>query len=185
MTKSSVIAMLALSVAACAGAPKTATQRQDLEESARITLSRMETRDPGLRRILDVAPGYVVFPSIGKGGAIVGGAFGRGVLFENDRPSGYVELVQGSLGAQLGGQTFAELIVVHDTGTLQKIKEGTFELGADASVVALTTGAAESTSLDDETTVFVMPLGGLMVDLSVSGQTLTFRPWQVGPPEAG
>jgi lipid-binding SYLF domain-containing protein len=181
MMKTSVVVMLALLVGACAGAPRTATQRENLEESARVTLSKMETRDPGLRRVLDDAPGYVVFPAIGKGGAIVGGAFGRGVLFENDRPSGYVELVQGSIGAQLGGQTFAQLVVVHDPSTLRKIKGGRLELGADASVVALTTGAAASTSRDATTTVFVMPLGGLMVDLSVSGQTMTFRPW----PDAG
>ncbi|HSK00686.1 MAG TPA: lipid-binding SYLF domain-containing protein [Kofleriaceae bacterium] len=145
----------------------------------------MEARDPGLRRVLDDAQAYVVFPSIGKGGAIVGGAFGRGVLFENDRPSGYVELVQGSIGAQLGGQTFAQLVVVRDSNTLRKIKGGRFDLGADASVVALTTGAAASTSLDADTTVFVMPLGGLMVDVSVSGQTMTYRPWQIGERDAG
>jgi lipid-binding SYLF domain-containing protein len=183
--KTSMAVMLAISVAACAGAPRTATQRENLEESARITLSRMETRDPGLRRLLEDAPGYVVFPTIGKGGAIIGGAFGRGVLFENNRPSGYVELSQASIGAQLGGQTFAELLVVRDANTLRKLKGGTFELGADASVVALTAGAAGSTSLDDDTTVFVMPLGGLMVDLSVSGQQITYRPWNIGEPDAG
>jgi hypothetical protein len=52
-------------------------------------------------------------------------------------------------------------------------------------VVALPTGAAASTSLDSDTTVFVMPLGGLMVDVSVSGQTMTYRPWQIGEPDAG
>lgn len=185
MMKTSMVAMLALSVAACAGAPRTATQRENLEESARITLSRMETRDPGLRGVLDDSPGYVVFPSIGKGGAIVGGAFGRGVLFENDRPSGYVELSQASIGAQLGGQTFAELIVVHDANTLRQLKAGTFELGADASVVALTAGAAASTSFKDETTVFVMPIGGLMVDVSVSGQQISYRPWNIGQRDEG
>lgn len=179
MTKLSVVAMLALSVAACGGAPKTASERVSLEDRARITLSEMQRRDPSLRSYLMDARAYVVFPSIGKGGAIVGGAFGRGVLYERGQPTGYVELAQASIGAQLGGQTFSELIVIRDANTLRKIKMGKFDVGADASVVALTAGAAGSTSLDEDTTVFVLPRGGLMADISVSGQRLEFTPYDI------
>jgi lipid-binding SYLF domain-containing protein len=179
MTKSSVVAMLVLSVAACGGAPKTSSERVSLEESARGTLTAMQQRDPSLRNHLMNARAYVVFPSIGKGGAIVGGAFGRGVLYELGQPTGYVELTQASLGAQLGGQSFSELIVIRDVDTLQNIKRGKFDMGADASVVALTAGAAGSTSLDKNTTVFVMPRGGLMADISVSGQRLKYTPYDI------
>jgi lipid-binding SYLF domain-containing protein len=177
MANSSVVAMLVLSVAACGGAPKTATGRLNLEESALATLSEMEARDPSLRGVLMDAYAYVVMPSVGKGGVIVGGAFGRGILYEQGRATGYVELAQASIGAQLGGQTFAELIVLRDASEVREIKAGTFDLGADASVVALTVGSASSASLDQGTSVFVMPRGGLMVDLSVSGQKLDYRPF--------
>jgi lipid-binding SYLF domain-containing protein len=180
MMKSSVVAMLVLSVAACAGAPKTPSERISLEERARVTLSEMQRRDPSLRGILMDAQAYVVFPEIGKGGAIVGGAYGRGVMYERGQPTGSVSLAQASIGAQLGGQTFAELIVIRDFNTVRKIKAGKFDVGADASIVALTAGAAGSTSLDADTTVFVMPRGGLMVDLSVAGQRLDFQPYTVG-----
>src|SRR6185295_20379584 len=105
------IGALMLGIAACATAPKTASERRSLEESADATLGSMESRDPALKPLLDSAYAYAVFPDIGKGGAVVGAAYGRGVLFEQGRPAGYVELNQGSIGAQLGAQSFAELIV--------------------------------------------------------------------------
>lgn len=176
LMKSTVVAMLVLG-AACGGSPKTATERINLEQSAQTTLSQMQTRDPSLTGLLEEAHAYAVFPSIGKGGVIVGGAFGRGVLYERGRPSGFVELTQASIGAQLGGQTFSELIVLRDAYEVQKIKAGTFEVGGDASIVALTAGAARSVSLNRGSAVFVMPRGGLMVDISVTGQRLDFRPF--------
>lgn len=176
LMKSTAVAMLVLG-AACGGAPKTATERINLEQSAQATLAQMQARDPTLPGLLEEAHAYAVFPSIGKGGVIVGGAFGRGILYVGGRPSGFVELKQASIGAQLGGQTFAELIVLRDAREVQRIKAGTFEVGADASVVALTAGAARSATLNQGTTVFVMPRGGLMVDISVSGQRLDFRPF--------
>jgi lipid-binding SYLF domain-containing protein len=178
MLKSIVVGLLALSIAACGGAPKTATERINLEERARITLSEMEARDPSLRALLMEADAYAVFPSIGKGGAIVGGAFGRGILYERGRPSGYVELAQASLGAQLGGETFAELIVLRDPENVREIKAGTFDVGANASVVVLTAGAARALQLGpDANAVFVLPRGGLMVDVSIVGQRLDYRPF--------
>jgi lipid-binding SYLF domain-containing protein len=178
MRKSIVVTMLALSLAACGGAPKTATGRMNLEQSAQATLSEMQARDPSLPGMLASAYAYAVFPSIGKGGLIVGGAFGRGILYERGRPSGYVELSQASLGALLGGQTFAELIVLRDPEDVRDIKAGTFDVGAHASVVALTAGAARAADIGpDRNPVFVLPRGGLMVDLSISGQRLDYRPF--------
>jgi lipid-binding SYLF domain-containing protein len=178
MLKSCVVATLALCATACGGAPRTTSGRISLEQSARATLSEMEARDPSLPGLLQDAYAYAVFPSIGKGGAIVGGAFGRGILYERDRPSGYVELAQASLGAQLGGETFAELVVLRDPEDVRDIKAGAFKLGGNASVTVLTTGAGRAATLGAERkAVFVLPRGGLMVDISVTGQRLDYRPF--------
>jgi lipid-binding SYLF domain-containing protein len=177
MLKSCVIGLLALS-AACGGAPKTTSGRISLEQNARATLSEMQARDPSLPVLLQDAYAYAVFPSVGKGGVIVGGAFGRGILYERDRPTGYVELAQGSLGAQLGGETFSELIVLRNPDDVRDIKAGTFKLGANASATALTAGAAKGVTLGArENAVFLLKRGGLMVDISVTGQKLDFRPF--------
>jgi lipid-binding SYLF domain-containing protein len=170
------IAAIAIGSVACATAPKTEGERRDLEARSRETQQQMVQRDPSLQTVLDTAVGYVVFPEIGKGGAIVGAAYGRGVLFERGQPVGYVELNQASLGAQLGGQTFSEMIVFRDPVALQRLKGGDFQIGANASAVALTAGAAASAEFSEGVGVFTLPRGGLMAELSVSGQQLNFQP---------
>ena len=175
MNRIAVIAALVAGAAACATAPKTVEGRRDLESDARATLGSMFEKDPEVRSLIAESAGYVVFPKIGKGGVIVGAAYGRGVLFEGGRPTGFVELNQGSIGAQLGGQTFAELIVFQDAGDVDRLKAGKFELGGNASAVALQAGAAANVNFEDGIAVFTMTLGGLMAELSVSGQQLNFQ----------
>jgi lipid-binding SYLF domain-containing protein len=169
-------AVVVMCVVGCATSPSTPAGRQDLVRNAETTREQMVRRDPSLRSFLDQAAGYVVFPRIGKGGAIVGGAYGQGVLFEQGRATGFVKLEQASLGAQLGGQTFAELLVLGGPRDVRDVKDGDYTMSADASVIALTSGAAASANLADGVTAFVMPLGGLMVDVSVAGQRIQFEP---------
>jgi lipid-binding SYLF domain-containing protein len=172
---SSIVALL-LGFVACATAPKSAADRGDLEARAVRTLDSMRARDPGLGPLLDTSAGYAVFPEIGKGGFVAGAAYGRGVLYENGRPTGYVELNQGSLGLQIGAQTFSEIVVFKDRFNVQKLKTGDFSIGGNVSGVALTAGAAGSAQFTDGVAVFVVPRGGMMAELSVSGQQLNFAP---------
>ena len=150
---------------------------QDLEARADSTLQSMISRDPGLQAILNASYGYAVFPSIGKGGFIVGAAYGRGILYEHGRPVGSVEVNQGSLGAQLGGQTLSELVLLRDSYDVARLESGNFTVGGDVAAVALTAGAAASGRFTNGVEVFVMPLGGAMVDVSVNGQKINFRPF--------
>jgi lipid-binding SYLF domain-containing protein len=171
----STIAALMISVGACATAPKTESGRQSLEASADATLESMKSRDSSLASILPSVEGYAVFPNIGKGGAVVGAAYGRGILFEHGHMVGYVELNQGSIGAQLGGQSFEELILFKDRTALERLKDNTFELGANASAVVLKAGAGSAAAFADGVAVFTVPKGGLMAELSISGQKLNFQ----------
>lgn len=170
------IAALALAAVACATAPKSPSERSDLQARAETTLSTMRARDPGLASLLASSAGYAVFPEIGKAGMVAGAAYGRGILYENGRATGYVELNQGSIGAQIGAQTFSELVVLRDRMQVDQLKRGQFSLGANASAVALTTGAAASADFVDGIAVFVLPRGGAMAELSVSGQQINFQP---------
>lgn len=167
---------LVLVLGACATAPKTQAKRDALEARADQTLQEMRARDMSLGPVLDNAAGYAVFPSIGKGGLIAGAAYGRGVLYERGRPTGFVELNQGSLGAQIGAQTFAELIVLETPSTVQRMKAGNFSLGGNASAVALSSGAGAGAHFEGGVAVFVMPRGGLMAELSISGQQINYQP---------
>jgi lipid-binding SYLF domain-containing protein len=176
ITRLTAIGALMIGIVACATAPKTESGRRDLEARADATLESMKTRAPDLGPLLGSSYAYAVFPDIGKGGAVVGAAYGRGVLYEQGRMTGYVELNQGSIGAQLGGQSFSELIVFQDRYAVERLKAGTFELGANVSAVALTEGASASPSFTEGIAVFTVPLGGLMAELSVSGQKINYQP---------
>jgi lipid-binding SYLF domain-containing protein len=168
------LGVLLVGFAGCATAPKTGPDRARLETSATDTVSQMVAKDPGLQVTLDHAAGYAVFPTVGKGALIVGGASGRGVLFEHGRAVGYVRLDEASLGLQAGGETFSELIVLDTGSALQRMKNDNFHLGAKMSAVALTTGAAVGAEFRDGVAVFILPKGGAMVDASVGGQQIRF-----------
>lgn len=159
----------------CATAPATNADRQNLRQSADATLNEMFTRNPDLQALARQAPAYAVFPSVGKGGVLVGGAYGKGILYEGGVPTGYVSLEQASLGAQLGGETFSELLLLRNPVDIDEVKSGHYSVGANAGVVVLSGEAAAHAAADSQATVFVLPRGGLMVDISISGQQLKFQ----------
>jgi lipid-binding SYLF domain-containing protein len=171
-----VTAGLLLCFAACSTGPKSAGEAQAIDQRANATVASMNARDPGLQSVLNSAYGYVVFPSIGKGGFIVGGAHGDGVVYEQGRVTGYATVNQASVGAQIGAQTFSQVLVFRDQADLNRLKAGQFNLGADISAVVLTAGAAASTQFKNGVAVFVMPNGGAMIDVSVNGQQIKFKP---------
>jgi lipid-binding SYLF domain-containing protein len=148
----------------------------DLTASANATLDNMIARDPGLRDLLNTSAGYAVSPEVGKGGFIVGSALGHGVLYQRGVPVGRLRLGQVSVGAQAGGETFAELIVFRDEFAIQRVMNNAYDLSASASAVALTDGAAAATQFEEGIAVFVVPRGGLMLDVSVAGQQLRLEP---------
>lgn len=177
MMKYAFVAALAVSAAACSKGPSNPQAAASLENQANAALADMFTRAPQLRSFVDQSAGYAVFPNIGAGGALVaGGAHGHGVLYENGYPVGYVTLSAGSIGPQIGGQTFSELIVLRNRYDVEAMKAGSFKLGASASAVILNAGAAVSGQIAAGRTVFVQPKGGLMAGLDVSGQQISFQP---------
>lgn len=181
LKKAGLIASLSLIVAGCARtAPQTPATKAALESDAESALAVMKEQAPQLSQRLQEAHAYVVFPRVGKGGALVGGAFGRGIVYERGQPVGFAELQQASIGAQLGAQTFAEVILFRDRNALERFKEGGFQVTGTASAVFLRQGAANSIGFGrDGTAIVIMPRGGAMVDLSVAGQEIDYQPSQM------
>src|SRR3954447_15017596 len=132
----------------CSTAPESHTDRADLHDDTTTALRRVQRADPSLRDFLDRAYGYAVFPSVGKGGVVVGGAYGRGEVFEQGRAIGYADLTQGSIGAEAGGQTYTEIVVLENADALNKFRGGNFEFAASASAIALKAGAAATARYD-------------------------------------
>jgi len=111
-----------------------------------------------------------------KGGAIVGGAYGRGEVYEQGKMIGWADLSQATVGAQLGGQSFSELILFENKATLDSFRNGKLKFATNASAVALKSGAAESAKYTDGVLVFVEPREGLMLEAAVGGQSFSFPP---------
>ena len=170
--------ILALVVAGCASTQTTGSASQpDLEARANSTLGEMIARDPGLADVVHDSYAYAVFPEVGKAGALVaGGAYGRGVLFERGQAVGDVKLEQASLGPQIGGETISELLVIKNKYEADMLKAGNFQLGADASAIILTAGAESAADFQNGYAVFVLPRGGAMAGLSITGQHIDFEP---------
>jgi lipid-binding SYLF domain-containing protein len=168
-------ATFVVAAGACATAPQSASEQHTLQAKATTTIGEMTAKDPNLHTVLSHSTAYVVFPEIGKAGFIVGGGFGRGVLYEHGTPTGYVKLTQLSGGLEAGAQGMAELIVLNDPSAVAKVKAGEFTLGANLNAVVVRTGAAAAARFVDGVAVFQMPRGGLMAEASVSGQKLSYE----------
>jgi lipid-binding SYLF domain-containing protein len=140
--------------------------------------------------------GYAVFPSVGSGALGIGGAFGKGHVYVHGHYVGNVSMGQLSVGFQAGGKAYSEIIFFEDKRTLDEFESGSFEFGADASVVAITAGANASAATNgasagasaeqrDATTkgvyqkgmaVFTVAKGGLMYAAAVAGQKFSYEP---------
>src|SRR5574342_756679 len=88
----------------CSTAPSTPGGRDELLQQASATMSEMSREDPGLDELVRKGYGYALFPEISKGGLVFGGAYGRGVVYEQGQHIGYADLRQASFGLQVGGQ---------------------------------------------------------------------------------
>ena len=142
------------------------------------------------------AYGYAIFPTIGKGGIGIGGAHGSGRVYERGKYVGDTSMTQITVGLQLGGQAFSQVIFFEDDRAFKEFTSGNFEFSAQASAVAITAGASASTSTtgntagasggkNDATTsgnyhkgmaVFTIAKGGLMYEAAIGGQKFSYKP---------
>ncbi|WP_299395520.1 lipid-binding SYLF domain-containing protein [uncultured Gelidibacter sp.] len=131
--------------------------------------------DSTLSDYFDNAAGYVLFPNVGEGGLIVGGASGNGVVYENGMPIGMANLKKVDIGFQAGGQAIIEVIFFETEADLDDFKNGNFEFSAEASAVAVESGVAVTAGYNDGVVAFALPKAGLMADASVGGQKFSFK----------
>ncbi len=147
--------------------------RQELD----ATINRFKANDPGIDRFFKSAYGYAVFPTIGRGAVAVGGAYGTGHVFEQGRIVGSAELIQASVGFQLGGQSYSQIVFFENKASMDRFKAGKLEFSARASAVVATVGAAAEAAYENGVAVFVLIQGGLMGEAAIGGQTFQFTPY--------
>ena len=139
--------------------------------------------------------GYAVFPTIGKGGVVVGGAYGKGRVYEKGRYVGDTSVTQITDGFQLGGEAYSQIIFFEDQRAFKEFTSGNFEFGAQAQAVAITAGASAATTTTGAgasasvtqhdaknvatsykgMTTFTVAKGGLMYEASIGGQKFNYK----------
>jgi len=175
---STCVAVAALLLSGCATAPKSAEGKTELTSNVQAAVDRATKQDPGLMKFIREAAGYAVFPSVGKGAVGVGGAYGHGELYEGGKLAGYCTLTQASIGLALGGQKYTEMIFFETPAALERFKSGNFAFAAQASAVALKSGASANAKYADGVAVFTMGEAGLMYEASIGGQKFSYQPVQ-------
>jgi lipid-binding SYLF domain-containing protein len=167
------------------------------EENVPFQEAKKAFMEAGAAEMFDTAYGYALFPSIGKGGMGVGGAHGKGRVFAQGKMTGTASMTQVTVGFQLGGQVFSQVIFFEDQRAYDEFTSGNFEFGAQATAVALTAGASASAgggagaaagvsggqnnanavgSYRKGMAIYTIAKGGLMYEATLGGQKFNFTP---------
>src|SRR6056297_3102266 len=166
----------------------------DRYDDAISSFNSAEATDP----FFDSAYGYALFPTIGKGGIGIGGAHGKGRVYAQGEYVGDVSMSQLTLGFQLGGQAYSQIIFFEDRRAFEMFTSGNFEFSAQATAVALTAGVSAEASTGGGASagasggqhnastvhggyrkgmaIFTIAKGGLMYEASLGGQKFSVTP---------
>ena len=169
-----------------------ATGAEDYSKTIRVFKD-----SPVVAEFFKNAYGYAVFPTVGKAGFVIGGSYGKGQVYRGGKVTGKSSLVEGSIGFQLGGEAFSEIIFFQDKRAYDEFTTGQCEFGARAQAVAITAGAQAKAGTEGATAgasagpktgvqanakyhkgmvTFVHAKGGLMYEASIGGQKFTYEP---------
>lgn len=176
-----MVAVLGFGLVGCSTTPTTEEGRDELDQSVNSAVSTMRSEYPDFGAFLDKSYAYAVYPSVGEGGLIVGGGGGRGEVFKQGRLIGYSTMTKANIGLQAGGQAYSQVIVFQDDAALSKFVNQNFKFGANATAVALKSGAAANAKFQDGIAIFQHTKGGLQVAAAVGGQSFTYAPANLAP----
>ena len=174
LERRTVVVLLAL-VVSLSGYAQAGGWNPKLKEDAKAALTKMLEKTPKLETYYNEAYGYAVFPTVTKAGIGIGGAAGKGVVYKNHDVVGLSKLKQATIGIQLGGQQYSEVLFFEDEEAFERFTNGKLKFDAQASAVAITEGVSIDAAYHDGVAVFTQTKGGLMYEASVGGQHFTFE----------
>jgi lipid-binding SYLF domain-containing protein len=160
----------------CKTAPRSESGKAELSTDVDNALKAAKAHDPSLEAFLNKSYGYAVFPHVGKGGLVVGGAYGKGQAFEQGKRVAYCDITQASIGAQAGGQAYTEIIAFENKAAFDTFRHGKLKFTAQATAVALKSGAGANAKYTDGVSVMTMGESGLMAEAAVGGQSFSYKP---------
>lgn len=153
---------------------QTAEQKEVIRDAERAKEAFI-SEDSGLSEFFKNSAGYAIFPNVGKGAYIIGGASGNGAVYKNGKLIGMADLKQLDIGLQFGGKAFREVLFFETESDLERFKEGNFKLSGNASAVAVEEGISRDIGFEDGVAIVTMPKAGAMIEVSVGGQKFKFE----------
>ena len=166
------VSILALALAGIGQAAWAGASEADVKTS----MAEFERASPAIKSIIESAHGHAVFPTVAKGAIGIGGAHGDGLVYEKGKLIGSTTLSQVTIGFQLGGQAYRELICFQNKAALDRFTGGNYEFDAQAGAVAVTAGISRDAAYEHGVAIYTMAKGGFMFEASVGGQKFSFEP---------
>ncbi len=170
----SIVGLMMLFLALTSCGPGKSGDADTLMEDATQAQATLTQTDTNVQELMDNSAGYAIFPNVGKGAYIIGGASGNGIVYENGTMIGYSNLKQVDVGLQIGGKAYIEALFFETEEDLDDFIDGEYELAANASAVILEKGKSKTIKFQDGIAVVTMPKAGAMAGVSVAGQRFGF-----------
>lgn len=168
-----ILGVLLLLIIGCGPSKNTS---DDLVSDSADAKATIIAKHPNMAELFSTSQGYAIFPNVGKGAYIIGGASGNGTVYENGRMVGYADLKQVDIGFQIGGKAFIEVLFFQTQTALNDFKDGSYQLSGNISAVILEEGASKDVEFNNGIAVVTMPKAGAMAGISVGGQRFEFFP---------
>jgi lipid-binding SYLF domain-containing protein len=171
------LAQMVVGVGVMLAAPAWAETAAEIDAGVEAARDACAANVAGCEAAAEKAQGMLVFPKVTKGAIGIGGSYGEGALIVDDKPAGYYSTAAASIGLQLGGETFSQIIMFMTPAALEGFRNSSgWEAGANAKVTMVDQGKAadiRSIIADNPVIAFVFGQQGLMGDLSVEGAKIT------------
>lgn len=176
MRLSLIVPALLLCAAPPASAKRQKKSDSQIHQEVQEVKKLWQSKDSSFNKTLEKAYGYAIFPEVGKGGFVLGASHGEGEVYKKGKLIGHTKMTQTTVGAQVGGQTYAEVILFKNKAALDRFKVGKFEGSAAATAIGGKKGAAAASKYKDGVAIMVLPLKGAMAEAAGGGQKFAFEP---------
>ncbi len=147
-----------------------------LQNEVNNSMLLMSKQNPHVGKMFDSAYGYAIFPKITKGGLVIGGAGGKGLVFVDNKVIGSATLMQATIGAQAGGQQYAEYILFENKTAMEHFKNNKLKFAGEASAVALDKAVSDNIDYQEGVAVYTYANKGLMAEASLGTQKFKYKP---------
>ena len=174
------LVVVALSIATLSAQSSDETRR--INDAVLALQELMAAGDKAVpQSIMEKAAGIAVFPSLLKGGFVVGGQRGHGVLSVRNKKDGtwsapaFLTITGGSIGAQIGGQAVDLILIVQNDRGLEQLVKNQFKLGAEAGVAAGPVGREAAAATDIQMRAQILSYSrarGLFAGITLNGATI-------------